>query len=154
MSLVSIRLSTLHEGQKVRPAGYFDRVIAVAVKVDEQRVWLDEEVYAQLWREHRGEPLGVRLVSLPRDQWPAGARAMAALAKQGEAGLGDVYLRLIESPTASLWRAWPNRSAPDAGVWAIEPAGSTPASAWRRARLRRRFNRRLSDIRRARKKAT
>ncbi len=46
MSLVSIRLSTLHEGQKVRPAGYFDRVIAVAVKVDEQRVWLDEEVYA------------------------------------------------------------------------------------------------------------
>ncbi len=29
---------------------------------------------------------------------------MAALAKQGEAGLGDVYLRLIESPTASLWR--------------------------------------------------
>ena len=52
--LVTIRLSTLREGATRRPAGYFDRVVAMAIENDGVRIHIAEQVYRDFCLEFRG----------------------------------------------------------------------------------------------------
>jgi hypothetical protein len=105
MILRRLKISVLEEYAPLRPAGFVDEYLSAAVKRNRDDIFIPREDWGRLHAKYddgrHPEPAKIELhfeKPLPRDQWPAVIQDMAAVAQDGDSGVGEVYSR---NPT--LW---------------------------------------------------
>jgi len=98
---IVVSFAALRAAEPTRPEGYFfDVVKRGKIEGDSVRLTLDD------WNELRrkyAEPV-------PRSQWPLWAKAIAFLANDDEAGVGDTVKRLIGNYRSEAFKSWHKRT--------------------------------------------
>ncbi len=103
-----ILLSDLRDVSSKRPAGYYDELVSRGRIETAEILILDDAVYAELAQKFSPPKKSKSIFpqSIPRDQWPIWAKALAMIAKPDDKGIGDVVARTIGAENSEAFKKW------------------------------------------------
>ena len=97
--MIKVKIEHLKSAASDRPAGYLEEVMGSGI-VENDVLILDESVYYTLKKKY------AKPSDIPKKGWPFWAKALNAIAKPEDKGIGDVVARLIGDENSEQFKSW------------------------------------------------